>query len=197
VAERISRSYGRESTVVYPPVDIGYFSSSEIPKTHYLAGGRMVGYKRIERAIRAANRERLPLIVFGDGPDMRRLVKLGGPTVDFVGSVSPAQLSDLIQQSRAFLFPGIEDFGILPVEVQAGGCPVIALAQGGALETVRNGETGLLYEDDSVEGLLDAIHQFENNTFDPKTCVDNALRFNRPRFEEEISQIVNRILGET
>ena len=196
VADRISRSYGRESTVIYPPVDIDYFSSSEGPKTHYLAGGRMVGYKRIERAIQAANREGFPLMVFGDGPDMGRLSKLGGPTVNFVGSVSPAQLSDLIQQSRAFLFPGVEDFGILPVEVQAGGCPVIALAEGGAVETVRHGETGLLYEDDSVEGLLDAIHQFETTTFDPRTCLDNVRRFSRARFENEMVGIIRRIVSE-
>jgi glycosyltransferase involved in cell wall biosynthesis len=196
VADRISRSYGRESTVIYPPVDVDYFSSSEGPKTHYLAGGRMVGYKRIERAIQAANREGFPLMVFGDGPDMGRLSKLGGPTVNFVGSVSPAQLSDLIQLSRAFLFPGVEDFGILPVEVQAGGCPVIALAEGGAVETVRHGETGLLYEDDSVEGLLDAIHQFETMTFDPRTCLDNVRRFSRARFENEMVGIIRRIVSE-
>jgi glycosyltransferase involved in cell wall biosynthesis len=157
----------------------------------------MVGYKRIEQAIQAANREGFPLIIFGDGPEMGRLTKLAGPTVSFVGSVSPAQLSDLIQQSRAFLFPGVEDFGILPVEVQAGGCPVIALAEGGALETVRHGETGLLYEDNSAEGLIDAIHQFEKRTFNPKACQHNAQRFNRNRFEEEIVGIIRRMFSET
>jgi glycosyltransferase involved in cell wall biosynthesis len=156
----------------------------------------MVRYKHFDRAIQAANRAELPLVVFGDGPDMGRLMRLGGPTVDFVGLVSSTRLADLIQRSHAFLFPGVEDFGILPVEAQAGGCPVIALAQGGALETVRHGETGWLYDDDSVEGLLDAIHQFEKKTFDPTTCRNNALRFNRPRFEKEIAETIRTIFVE-
>ena len=196
VSDRISRSYGRKSTVIYPPVDVDQFSLAEVPKTHYLAGGRMVPYKHFDRAIQAANRAELPLVVFGNGPDIGRLMRLGGPTVDFVGLVSSTRLVDLIQRSHAFLFPGVEDFGILPVEVQAGGCPVIALAQGGALETVRHGKTGLLYEDDSVEGLLDAIDQFEHKTFDPTTCRNNALRFDRPRFEKEITETIRRIVRE-
>ena len=196
VADRISRSYGRESTVIYPPVDIDHFSLAEGARTHYLAGGRMVRYKRFDKAIEVANRAGLPLVVFGDGPDMVRLKRLAGPTVNVLGLVSSERLADLIRQSHAFLFPGVEDFGILPVEVQAGGCPVIALAQGGAVETVRHGETGLLYEDDSVEGLLDAIHQFEKKTFDPTTCRNNALRFNRPRFEKEITETIRTIFLE-
>jgi len=193
VAGRILRTYGRDSRVVYPPVDVEDFSSTEVRKRHYLAGGRMVRYKNLERAVEAANQLSLPLIVFGDGPDMARLKRLGGPTVDFIGSVSSAQLADLISHSYAFLFPGVEDFGILPVEVQAGGCPVIALAQGGVLETVRQGETGLLYEDDSLGGLLDAIYRFEKKTFDPIDCVNNAVRFNRARFEQEISETIHGI----
>jgi len=194
VADRILRTYGRDSMVIYPPVDVEDFLVAEVPKTHYLAGGRMVRYKNLERAVEAANQLTLPLVVFGDGPDMARLKRLGGPTVDFVGSVSSAQLADLISHSYAFLFPGVEDFGILPVEVQAGGCPVIALAQGGVLETVRQWETGVLYEDDSLEGLLDAIYRFENKTFDPIACRNNALRFNRARFEQEITETIRRIV---
>jgi glycosyltransferase involved in cell wall biosynthesis len=196
VADRIARAYRRESTVIYPPVDVDHFSIGESPRKHYLAGGRMVHYKRLDRAIEAANRAALPLVVFGDGPEMGRLARLAGPTVDFVGLVSSVQLADLIRHSHAFLFPGVEDFGILPVEAQSGGCPVIALAKGGAVETVLHGETGLLYEDDSVQGLLDAISQFERNTFDPKACLENALRFNRARFEREIVENILGIYGD-
>ena len=193
VADRISRSYNRDSTVVYPPVDVDQFRITDGDRTHYLTGGRMVRYKRLDRAIAAANRQNLPLIVFGDGPERARLAQMSGPTIEFVGWVSQAQLAELIRHSRAFLFPGVEDFGILPVEVQAAGLPVIALARGGALETVKPGETGLLYEDDSVEGLLDAVRRFEMETFEPEACRKNALRFSRDRFEEEMAALVRRI----
>ena len=186
VADRIFRSYGRGASVVYPPVDVDQFEIKGGQGRYYLAGGRMVKYKRLDRAIEAANRESLPLIVFGDGPERARLKKLAGPTVEFTGMVSQEQLTELIRHSRAFLFPGIEDFGILPVEVQACGRPVIALAQGGATETVEAGITGLLYEDDSVEGLIAAVHRFELETFDPEACRKNALRFSRDRFEDEM-----------
>jgi len=196
VAGRISRSYGRNSTVIYPPVDVDLFTLSDAKKEHYLAGGRLVRYKRFDRAIHAANRQGFPLVIFGDGPDRARLMRLAGPTVDFVGSVSAEQLARLIHRSRAFLFPGVEDFGILPVEIQAGGCPVIALAEGGALETVRHLKTGLLYKVDSVEGLLDAIHKFENTTFDPEACRNHALKFSRNRFEEEMANSISGVLNE-
>jgi glycosyltransferase involved in cell wall biosynthesis len=155
----------------------------------------MVHYKRLGLAIEAANRSGLPLVVFGDGPERAHLEQLAGPTIEFVGAVSTAQLAKLVSQSRAFLFPGVEDFGILPVEVQAGGRPVIALARGGALETVKHGETGVLYEDDSVSGLIGAIRQFEREAIEPEACRENALRFKRERFEEEITSVVSRVLG--
>jgi len=190
VADRISRSYGRDASVVYPPVDVDQFEIKSGQGRYYLAGGRMVKYKRLDRAIEAANRERFPLIVFGDGPERARLKKLAGPTVEFTGMVTQAQLAELIRYSRAFLFPGIEDFGILPVEVQACGRPVIALARGGATETVEAGTTGLLYGDDSVEGLTGAVHRFELETFDPEACRKNVLRFSRDRFEDEMVAVI-------
>ena len=196
VANRISRTYSRESTVIYPPVDVDEFPCSNRDEKYYLAGGRMVDYKRLDFAIEVANRRGLPLVVFGDGPKRTHLERLAGPTVEFTGQVSTEQLSVLVAHSRAFLFPGVEDFGILPVEVQAGGCPVIALGRGGALETVKSGETGLLYEDNSVEGLLNAVSEFEMMTFEPKACRNNALRFQRPRFEQEITEAISRVLGE-
>ena len=193
VADRILRAYGRNSTVIYPPVDVDKFALAYGDRTHYLAGGRMVRYKRLDRAIEVANRQALPLVVFGDGPERTRLARMSGPTVKFTGSISQEQLAELIRYSRAFLFPGEEDFGILPVEVQAAGLPVIAFAKGGALETVRHGETGLLYKDDSIEGLLDAVRQFEMETFDPEACRKNALRFGRDRFEKELATIIHRV----
>ncbi|SVD04847.1 uncharacterized protein METZ01_LOCUS357701, partial [marine metagenome] len=196
VADRISRSYERDARVIYPPVDVDQFTPSAYEGKHYLAGGRMVHYKRLDLAIEAANHRGLKLVVFGDGPERTRLEELAGPTIEFVGRVSTAQIAKLVAQSHAFLFPGEEDFGILPVEVQAGGRPVIALARGGALETVRHEETGLLYEDDSVEGLIEAIHHFETRTFDPMACTSNAERFHRHRFEEEITGAIDAAMRE-
>lgn len=197
VADRIARSYGRDASVVYPPVDVDQFTPSVGVGEHYLAGGRMVHYKRLDLAIEVANRCALPLVVFGDGPERDHLERLAGPTIEFVGSVSTAQLAELISRSRAFLFPGVEDFGILPVEVQAGGRPVIALARGGALETVNHGETGVLYEEDSITGLIEAIGQFEQLAIEPRACHKNASRFRRDRFEQELISVVNRILKGT
>ena len=120
VADRISRSYERDARVIYPPVDVDQFTPSAYEGKHYLAGGRMVHYKRLDLAIEAANRCGLKLVVFGDGPERTRLEELAGPTIEFIGRVSTAQLAKLVAQSHAFLFPGEEDFGILPVEIQAG-----------------------------------------------------------------------------
>jgi len=194
VAGRIARAYGRDARVIYPPVDVDEFTLTSDEPSYYLAGGRMVPYKHLDKAVRAANKGKLPLVIFGDGPERNRLSRIAGPTVKFVGSVSTSQLAELIHKARAFLFPGLEDFGILPVEVQAGGCPVIALAQGGALETVKSGETGLLYNEDSVEGLLNAIQLFEGKIFDPEVCRKNSLLFSRDRFEKEMTLAVSRIL---
>tara|TARA_B100000029_G_scaffold493244_1_gene555521 strand:- start:800 stop:1705 length:906 start_codon:yes stop_codon:yes gene_type:complete len=194
VAGRIARAYGRDARVIYPPVDVDEFTLTSDEPSYYLAGGRMVPYKHLDKAVRAANKGKLPLVIFGDGPERNRLSRIAGPTVKFVGSVSTSQLGELIHKARAFLFPGLEDFGILPVEVQAGGCPVIALAQGGALETVKSGETGLLYNEDSVEGLLNAIQLFEGKIFDPEVCRKNSLLFSRDRFEKEMTLAVSRIL---
>ena len=154
----------------------------------------MVKYKRIDVAIEAANQRGIRLLVFGDGPERVQLEKLAGPTVKFVGLVSTVQLANLVRESRAFLFPGVEDFGILPVEVQAGGRPVIALARGGALETVKQGETGLLYAEDSVLGLIEAIDKFEAQAFQPEACRQNALHFGRERFEKKMSGFLSRIM---
>ena len=186
VAERIRRIYGRESTVVYPPVDVEAFAEPKGEGKYYLAGGRLVGYKRVDLAIEAANLGRLPLVVFGDGPERVRLQAMAGPTVSFVGTVSQQDLVELIRKARAYLFPGVEDFGILPVEAQAGGRPVVALAEGGALETVVDGVTGVLFPTPTAEALLAAVDRLGSVAPTPAACRENAARFGRARFEAEI-----------
>jgi glycosyltransferase involved in cell wall biosynthesis len=193
VAGRIDRIYGRPADVVYPPVDVDGFTPEPGAGTHYLAGGRLVAYKRIDRVVEAANRARLPLVVFGDGPERRRLEALAGPSVRLVGAVGNGELRALLRDCRAFVFPGIEDFGILPVEAQAAGRPVVALAEGGATETVLHGATGLLYEEDSLEGLVDALVRADRRDWDPAACARNARRFSRERFEREIGGLVDQL----
>jgi len=192
VAERIRRIYGRRAEVVYPPVDVDDFHVGAGAGTHWLAGGRLVAYKRIDRAVRAANVIGLPLVVFGDGPERARLEALAGPTVRFTGAVDHEALRALLRDARGFVFPGIEDFGILPVEAQAAGKPVVALNRGGARETVVAGETGVLYDEDTVEGLAAAWLRADGSAWDADACRTNALRFSRDRFEHEMRAVVER-----
>ena len=195
VAERIERIYGRSASVLYPPVDLDLFEPEAGSRSHYLAGGRLVAYKRIDRAIEAANLTDLPLVVFGDGPERARLEAMAGPTVRFTGKVSHDELRTLFRDARGFVFPGIEDFGILPVEAQAAGRPVVALAKGGATETVIDGATGLLYEDDSVKGLIEAWKQADGGGWNPDACRANAERFSRPLFEEKLAGLVRELVS--
>lgn len=189
VAERIQRTYGRSAQVIHPPVDVDAFPSSN-PGTYFLAGGRLVAYKRVDLAVAAANAGGFALKVFGDGPERRRLEAMAGPTVKFTGAVDQQRLAELVSGCRAYLFPGIEDFGILPVEVQAGGRPVVALAAGGALETVVDGETGVLFHGETVDALLSAIARLEDLDCSPEACRAHAAAFGRPRFEREVAAAV-------
>ncbi len=195
VAERILRIYGRESTVVYPPVDVEAFAEPDGEGEYYLAGGRLVGYKRVDVAVEAANLGRLPLVVFGDGPERRRLQALAGPTVRFVGTVSQSDLVGLVRKARAFLFPGVEDFGILPVEVQAGGRPVVALGRGGACETVADGETGVLVSEATPEAFLAGVRAVDGMGDLSVACRRRAATFGRERFDAEMRRELSHVLA--
>jgi glycosyltransferase involved in cell wall biosynthesis len=192
VADRIRRAYGQDAEVIHPPVDVDSFQPAPVG-TYYLAGGRLVPYKRVDLAVEAANRAGLPLKVFGDGPERGRLQALAGPTVEFIGTVGQRRLAELVSGCRAYLFPGVEDFGILPLEVQAGGRPVVAQAAGGALETVLDGETGVLYSGEAPQALLDAIGRLNRLTISPDACRLHAHRFRRERFEDEIAAAVRSV----
>ena len=195
VAGRIRRYYGREARVIYPPVDVERYNEVDRrPGDYYLAGGRLSRYKRIDSAVRAANQAEVPLKVFGDGPEYRRLKALAGPTVELLGQVSDEELLELMAGARAYLHPGKEDFGIQPVEAQAAGCPVVAWASGGARETVVHGKTGVLYDDPTPLGILDGLRTLEQETWRPELARGNARRFNRRRFEEEMAEEVDRVL---
>lgn len=164
VAGRIERYYGRPSTIIPPPVDLPPFHNCE-PEDFYLAGGRLIPYKRLSLAVEAFNKLGLPLKIFGDGRDRATLEALAAPNIEFVGWVDEKQRRDLFARCRAFLFPGVEDFGITPLEAMAAGRPVIAYAAGGALETVIEGVTGWFFYQQDAAALATAVALSRGATF--------------------------------
>jgi glycosyltransferase involved in cell wall biosynthesis len=193
VARRINSYYRRDAVVIAPPVDVDRFSPRDDVDDYYLYAGELRDYKGVAIAIEAANRLRRRLVIVGGGPSAA-LKRAAGPTVDFVGRVSDADYDRYLARCRALLFPGVEDFGIVPVEVMASGRPVIARGKGGILDTVQHGVTGLLYEDPSVDGLMKAILEFEQEdaAFKPSDCVAQAAKFSRTRFREAFSALLPR-----
>ena len=175
VAERIKRIYGRDSVVVHPPVDVEFFSAAErTAGDYYLFVGAPVAYKRLDLARAACAKMGRELVVAG-----------GGAATD-------DELRGLYAGAKALLFPGLEDFGIVPVEAQAAGCPVIAYGSGGALETVVGGRTGMFFKEQTVESLCAAIEEFESREFASDACRENARRFARPAFIDKMKGILAR-----
>lgn len=194
-AARIARHYRRESEVVHPPVDVERFApDGREPDDFYLVVSRLVEYKRIDLAVEACNRLGRRLVVVGDGPGMAGLRRLAGPTVEFRGKLPDAEVAALYARCRAFLFPGHEDFGIAPVEVQAAGRPVVAYGRGGAEETVIDGATGVLFDEQSVESLCAAMLRLEQGRFVPADCRRNAERFASEHFRRRMEEIIQRQL---
>lgn len=191
IQERIRRFYRRESTIICPPVDVTRFRPGlEPPGDYFLAGGRLIPYKRVDLAVRACSQLGLKLVVYGNGRDRPALEKLAGPTVTFVGRVPQDELVRLLQGARAFIFPGLEDFGIAPVEAQSAGRPVIAFGGGGALDTVVPGRTGEFFDEQSVESLAAALAGFDPGAYNPAACRVNAERFSTERFERDLKESV-------
>jgi len=191
VARRIRSYYRREAVVIHPPVDVEAFRPADQIGDYYLFAGELRGYKAAAIAIEACNRLKRPLRVVGGGvsADLRRIA---GPTIRFLGRLSDEDYKATIAGCRALLFPGVEDFGIVPVEVMASGRPVIARAKGGAVETVAHGESGLHYTDPSVEGLESAILQFEAeaDSLTAERCIAQARKFSRSVFLDKFSALL-------
>lgn len=189
---RIKQYYNRASTVVHPPVDIERFTPPpKGERSGYVLWGRHVPYKRFDLAVQAANQLGVQLTIIGSGPDTARLKKLAGPTVKFTGRVSDKELVRLAQSAKGFLFPNEEDFGISAVESLAAGTPVIAYAKGGALDIVQDGETGVLFTEQTVGSLVEAMQRFETVSFSPATLHRKAKRFDRGLFATRIRKIVS------
>lgn len=195
IADKIKRFWGCEARVVPPPINTAHFTPSKAPPgEHYLVASAMVPYKRIDLAIRAANEAKLPLRVVGEGPEIGALRQLAGPTVTFTGWVTDDQLRDEYRACRALLFPGEEDFGLVPVEAMACGRPVIALRVGGVLETVVEGETGLFFDRQTPASLIDAVRRFETMTFDPAMCRARAERHTPEAFQKTIREEIELLV---
>jgi glycosyltransferase involved in cell wall biosynthesis len=194
VADRIERWYHRDATVVFPPVEVARFLDlpQQAPRADapYLAFGRVVPYKRVDEAVLACERLGRPLLVAGEGRDLDRVRALAGENTTFLGRVSDADLGALLGRCRALLMPGEEDFGIVPVEAQAAGLPVIGNANGGVRDSVIDGRTGVLYDDATVGGLCAAIERFEGLALEDAVIRENARRFSPERFRAAIGDVL-------
>jgi glycosyltransferase involved in cell wall biosynthesis len=188
---RVRECFGRESAVVHPPVDTRRFARGEIGD-HHLVLSALMAHKRIDVAIEAFNRLGLPLVVAGAGPDEARLRSLAGPTISFAGRVDDERAAQLLASARAVVVPSVEEFGIVAVEAQAAGRPVLAVGEGGALETVVDGETGALWR--GVDGLVAAVLDYDADGVDPEACVASARRFDSEVFRVEFERRVRAAL---
>ncbi len=197
VARRIQKHYRRDSHVIYPPVDTKFYHPAGEALNvgnYFLCAGRLVGYKRIDLAVQVFSQLKLPLWVAGDGAEYKSLKKLAGSTIKFLGKVPDDELRTLYRQCRAFVFPGEEDFGIMPLEAQACGRPVIAFGKGGALETVVEGKTGTFFKEQSTDSLVQAVERFlqSETNFSPEIITAHTKKFAVEEFEDQILEFVTQ-----
>jgi glycosyltransferase involved in cell wall biosynthesis len=198
VARRIRRYYGADSVVIHPPVDTGAFSivaPSELGD-YYLMAGELVSYKRADLAVRAFNEMKLKLVVIGGGEMLDEIRRLAGPTVTVMGSQPFDVLKQHYARCRALIFPGEEDFGMVPVEAMASGRPVVAFGRGGATETVAEGLSGVFFADQSVEAISSAVKNLAKIEIDPQKIAAHANQFGRDRFFQKMRTHIDRLLAE-
>ena len=192
VSRRIWKCYRRAAPVIWPPVDCDAFPVTERQSDYYLVAGQLVAYKRAQLAVQACNQLQRKLVVIGAGEELKHLRKLAGPTVSVLGSQTSDVLRSHFAGCRALIFPGEEDFGIVPVEAMASGAPVIALRKGGALDTVKENETGVFFDEPVVDDLVDAIRRFEamEGSFDARRISAHARKFDKSEFKRRFGSFV-------
>ena len=193
VADRIKKVYGREAIVIPPPIDVDRFEPAENVEDYYLILSRLVPYKRIDIAIEACKKLNRRLVIIGDGPDRKRLEELAGPQTEFLGRQSDTQVNLYASRCRALLFPGEEDFGMVPLEVNAAGRPVIAYRAGGAVETVIEGVTGVFFDEPKSDALVEAIERFESLTWTTANLRRHAEKFDRKVFSYRVLQFLGSV----
>ncbi len=200
VQRRVQLYWRRDSQILYPPIGDEWFqprtpSSGAMQNPDYfLVVSTLARYKRIELAIEACNKTGAYLKIVGEGPDMARLKAMAGPTVEFYGWRKNDELFDLFSHAKAVIFPGHEDFGLVPLEAMSCGTPVIAFGQGGATETVINGTTGIFFNEPNTDSLANVLRTFDRKKFDPAACVAQAKRFDRATFEQGLRSAIERVL---
>ncbi len=193
VQERIQKYYKKDSTVLYPPVDLEAFTPKSEPGGEYfLAGGRLVAYKRFDLIVKAFNRLGMKLKIFGTGPEFQALKKLARDHIELLGYVTDEERAQLYRNARAFINPQVEDFGITPIEAMASGTPVIAYSQGGAKETVIDGKTGLFFHEQTWEEISDTIIRFKDQDYDPKVLCEHAQIFSTKQFKEQLLKYIDQ-----
>ena len=193
VAARIERAYGRYAEVIFPPIDVDRFSVSSEQEDYYVVLARLVSYKRIDLAVSAFTQMGKRLVVIGTGPALDNLKAKAGSTVEFVGRLSDRAVERYIARSRALIFPGEEDFGMAPLEVAAAGRPTIAYRAGGALETIIEGETGLFFDEQTTEALIEAVERFERELWSADRIRKHAEGFSREVFATRFTSFLGRI----
>jgi glycosyltransferase involved in cell wall biosynthesis len=193
IARRIFKCYNRTAAVIYPPVDVDKFSLSGTKDDYFIVVSRLVPYKRIDLVIEAFNALGLRLLIIGEGPAKKQLKSIAGKNIEFLGYQPFPEMNRYLNKARAFVFSAEEDFGIVNVEAQAAGIPVIAYGRGGALETVIENETGIFFYKQNTQSIVAAIQDFlgKEHAFDPVHIRANAERFPRSRFEREFKEFVD------
>jgi glycosyltransferase involved in cell wall biosynthesis len=205
VRRRIRKHYRRDAVVIYPPVDTDYFALSKERGKYYLVVSALVPYKRIDLAVLAFNELDLPLVIIGEGSEKKKLMRTAKENITFIEWQNRSELRRFYSECKALIFPGEEDFGIVPVEAQACGRPVIAFAKGGATESVKgaypdrkitSSPTGIFFTSQNKEALVEAVKRLDSIEFDPQKIRENALRFDRKLFKERIGQFIQKAYRE-
>ena len=192
VQQRLKEAFDIDSEVIPPPIETSRFHASEQVGDYFLVLSRLVPYKRIELAVRAANELGVPLKIIGRGPDLDRLKSLAGPTVEFLGRQTDEEVNLLVSQCQALLFPGEEDFGMAPLEVNAAGRPVVAFYGGGATETVHEGVNGLFFREPTTESLVEAIERFRTMRWSTAAIQQHAAGYDTRAFQRRIREVLVR-----
>ncbi len=193
--ERIKRIYGREAEILHPPLDFDRFKARTGKGDYFLVLSALVPYKKIELAIGVCSKRGWPLRIVGRGSEEKRLRSMAGPTVQFEGWASSDEVPALYAGAKALLFPGREDFGIVPLEALASGCPVVAYGEGGVKDTLEDGVTGVLFHEQTEESLETAMEKFQRLSFDPQELREKARPFSRDRFLFKAQVYIRRFLG--
>ena len=196
VRRRIEKHYRREAVVIHPPVDTSFFMSGEEQDEFFLIVSAFAPYKRVDLAVSAFNELGFPLKIVGDGPLKKKIRREAKGNIEFLGEVSDSELRSLYQRCRALIFVGIEDFGLVPLEVQSAGRPVIAYGKGGLLETVVDGKTGIFFDKQSPSAIVDAVKKFKKMSFNSNVIREHAVRFGIENFKQKFKDYVEKRCSE-